>query len=67
MRTYTPIRPTSYSALLVWMAWRRYLTIVRASDPATYAVTEESAWDRLQEELADAEQPLAGERELQIA
>jgi len=39
------------------MAWRRYLTTVRAADPHTYDVVEESAWRRLREELAAAGPP----------
>ena len=33
------------------MAWRRYLTRVRASDPAAYEAVEASAWEGLLEDL----------------
>ena len=58
MSTYAGIRPTGRSGLAVWMAWRRYLITVRASTPETYVVTEESAWNRLQEDLASHAEPL---------
>lgn len=57
MSTHSPTRPTERSSLAVWMAWRRYLTMVQAADPTVYAVVEESAWRRLHEELAAAGQP----------
>jgi len=37
------------------MAWRRYLVTTRASSAATYGLTEESAWQRLSEELSRLE------------
>ena len=46
------------SSMAAWMAWRRYLTRVRAADAETYAVVEESAWARLREELVAAGRPL---------
>jgi hypothetical protein len=48
-----------HPGILVWMAWRRYLTSVRASDPGSYEVVEASAWERLQEELDTASRPPA--------
>lgn len=46
------------SSMAAWMAWRRYLTTIRAADAETYAVVEESSWARLREELAAAGRPL---------
>ena len=34
------------------MAWRRYLTATRASSLAAYVGSEEAAWFRLQDDLA---------------
>jgi hypothetical protein len=31
--------------VLVWMAWRRYLTRVRAGDAAAHEATEQRAWE----------------------
>lgn len=47
--------------LLVWMAWRRYLTRVRACDPARYEAVEERAWESLVDDLASVGAPLATE------
>jgi hypothetical protein len=41
--------------LVEWMAWRRYLIATRASSPAAYFVSEEAAWQRLLEDLAQME------------
>jgi hypothetical protein len=41
--------------LVEWMAWRRYLIATRASSPAAYLVSEEAAWQRLREDLAQME------------
>jgi hypothetical protein len=35
------------------MAWRRYLVTVQASSHDTYEIAEETAWERLADELAD--------------
>jgi hypothetical protein len=48
-----PYSPPSLS-VAVWMAWRRYLLSVRASSRQTYEVAEESAWERLADELSRA-------------
>jgi hypothetical protein len=48
--------------LVEWMAWRRYLTITRASSAATYPITEEAAWLRLQEDLARFGSPRSADR-----
>jgi hypothetical protein len=56
MTTYAPpLR--DHPGILVWMAWRRYLTTTRASDPAAYEVVEASAWERLRTELDSAGRP----------
>jgi len=47
--------------LLVWMAWRRYLTRVRVGDAAAYEATEERAWEGLLEDLASVGAPLERE------
>lgn len=54
MQTLAPQKPRTESKLAVWMAWRRYLVTVRASSPETYEIVEETAWERLADELADA-------------
>jgi hypothetical protein len=54
MTAHPRIRRQEHPRLVVWMAWRRYLTTVRASDPAVYEVVEESAWQRLCRELEAA-------------
>jgi hypothetical protein len=41
--------------LVEWMAWRRYLIATRASSPAAYVASEEAAWQRLPEDLAQIE------------
>lgn len=67
MSTYAGIRPIERPGLAVWMAWRRYLITVRASTPETYVVTEESAWNRLQEDLASTAGPLPDQHVLHAA
>lgn len=57
MSASSPTRPSERSSLMVWMAWRRYLTTVRSADAQTYEIVEESAWQRLDEELAAAVHP----------
>jgi len=47
--------------LLVSMAWRRYLTPVRAGDAAAYEATKEPAWAGLLEDLASVGAPLERE------
>jgi hypothetical protein len=41
--------------VLEWMSWRRYLVTTRSSSAATYRLTEETAWQRLREELSRLE------------
>jgi hypothetical protein len=48
--------------LVEWMAWRRYLTVTRASSPAMSPVAEEAAWLRLQEDLARFGSPVSADR-----
>jgi hypothetical protein len=43
---------TRTPGVLEWMAWRRYLVTTQASSAATYRLTEETAWQRLREELS---------------
>jgi hypothetical protein len=57
--TAQPLFETSGSSLMAWMAWRRYLTTTRAADGKSYAAVEESAWERLGEELAAGGRPLS--------
>lgn len=58
MTTQASTRSPERSSLAGWMAWRRYLTTIRAADAETYALVEESAWARLREELEAAGRPL---------
>jgi hypothetical protein len=51
-------RVSEKPGILEWLAWRRYLTTTRASSSAEYPVVEESAWSRLEEDLARAGSPL---------
>ena len=48
--------------LLVWMAWRRYLTRVRAGDSAEYEAVEERAWASLLDDLDSVGASLERER-----
>ena len=57
-----PERARVKPGLVEWMAWRRYLTATRASSPATYSIVEESAWLRLQEDLARFGSPPSAHR-----
>ena len=59
MPTSTPKLTTE--RLLVWMAWRRYLTSVRAGAPGEYEIVEERAWEGLLEDLASVGAPLERE------
>jgi len=42
----------------VWLAWRRYLRAIRASDERSYERVEELAWQRLVGELERLGRPL---------
>jgi hypothetical protein len=66
MSTYTPIRPDERPSLRAWMAWRRYLTTIRAAGPEAYAFVEESAWRRLREELEAAGRPLTEDEPVRL-
>ncbi len=48
--------------LLVWMAWRRYLTRVRAGEPGDYDAVEERAWASLLDDLESVGAPLEADR-----
>lgn len=66
MSTSTAIPARESSSLRAWMAWRRYLMTVRAADPEWYTLVEESAWERLRDELAAAGRPLGGDAPARI-
>jgi hypothetical protein len=48
------------------MAWRRYLTTIRAAAGDVYGIVEDSAWKRLCEELADAGRPLTEDEPVRL-
>lgn len=48
--------------VLEWMAWQRYLTATRASSSMEYPIVEETAWERLRDDLARVGSPLHPDR-----
>jgi hypothetical protein len=66
MKTQSAMGRIDHSSMAAWLAWRRYLTTVRAADSETYAVVEESAWTRLRDELAAAGRPLTEDVPLRV-
>jgi hypothetical protein len=53
-----PTTKLTAERLLIWMAWRRYLTRVQASEPWAYEAVEAHAWEALLEDLASVGAPL---------
>jgi HSP20 family molecular chaperone IbpA len=41
------MRPIESCSLAAWMAWRKYLTTIRAAPVELYDIVEDSAWSRL--------------------
>jgi hypothetical protein len=66
MSAYSPTQPVEHSSLAAWMAWRRYLTTIRAAAGDVYGIVEDSAWKRLCEELADAGRPLTEDEPVRL-
>ncbi|HEX2044472.1 MAG TPA: hypothetical protein VHF23_02455 [Gaiellaceae bacterium] len=58
MSAISPERVSEKPGILEWLAWRRYLTMTRASSAVEYPIVEAAAWAQLLEDLARAGSPL---------